>query len=93
MKGTPTTAADAYAAASPIKRLPLRTNAIVVSGAKDADVPTAHIAPYAAAATEQNGGQHFAHVDIANADHFDLVNVDGEAWKTMMDAAEKLLSA
>merc|ERR1719272_812533 len=86
MKGTPATAADAYNAASPIKLLPLKTNTVVVSGAKDVDVPTGHIAPYAAAATEQNGGNFFTHVDIPTADHFDLVNVDGETWKVMMDA-------
>ena len=92
MKGTPSTIADAYNAASPIKLLPLKTNVIVVSGVKDVDVPTAHIAPYVEAATSQNGGHHISHIDTAGSDHFDLVNVDGVSWNAMMDAAEKVLS-
>ena len=52
MKGTPAEIPDAYAAASPIEQLPLKTNTLVISGAKDVDVPTSHITPYAAACNQ-----------------------------------------
>jgi acetyl esterase/lipase len=96
MKGTPSELPDAYAAASPIEQLPLKVPTIVVSGAKDTDVPTAHIAPYSVAVganrQEETDSIHFQHMEMENADHFDLVDVAGAVWPAMLDAAAKILA-
>lgn len=75
MKGTPADLKDAYAAASPIKLLPVKTNTLIVAGTADTDVPATHIAPYAEAAKQSKGDHLVTYLPMEGADHWALVDV------------------
>jgi 3-dehydroquinate dehydratase type II len=83
MRRSPTAGPDRYAAASPIAQLPLGVPQIVVHGADDQVVPPDMSAAYAAAAGA--AGDEVALIEIAGADHFDLIDPLHEAWRQAAD--------
>lgn len=93
MKATPSAAPEHYAAASPIKLLPVATRTVLIAGAVDTDVPVGHIRPYAAAAAVAmaDGAGSDASVafhEIPDADHWVLVDVAGPVWPIIIAELE-----
>lgn len=80
-----------YAAASPIKLLPVKTDVLIVAGTADTDVPAAHVAPYAAAAKATQGAHQVVHLPMDGADHWALVDVGGACWVTMQKEVARVL--
>jgi acetyl esterase/lipase len=69
---------DAYAAASPIERLPLHVPVLLVHGEEDDRVPASMSASYAEAA--RAGDDEVELVLRPGEDHFVHLDVDGAAW-------------
>jgi dipeptidyl aminopeptidase/acylaminoacyl peptidase len=69
---------DAYAAASPIERLPLRVPALLVHGEEDDRVPASMSSSYAEAARAADDEVEL--VLRPGEDHFVHLDVDGGAW-------------
>jgi len=73
MGGTPDEIPEAYAAADPARRLPVRVPQLIVQGGKDDVVPPGHVQPYA----DASGADIIIFPD---ADHFDVISPDSATW-------------
>ena len=84
----PAEAPERYAAASPAALLPLGVPQLLVHGALDDVVPPAQSRDYAAAA--RAAGDAVELVELAGADHFDVIEADGPAWAAVLRWLERL---
>jgi acetyl esterase/lipase len=77
-----------YAEASPIRRLPLGTPSVLIHGDADTRVPIAQSRDYAAAAVA--AGDPCELVELAGADHFELIDPSGRAWPIVVEQLSRL---
>jgi acetyl esterase/lipase len=89
--GPPGEVPERYAAASPAALLPLGVRVLLVHGALDDIVPPAQSRLFAHAALA--AGDTVETVDLESADHFDLIEVDHDAWFAVVDRLSWLLAA
>jgi acetyl esterase/lipase len=80
--GGPDDVPDRYAAADPMARLPLGVPQVVIHGHNDAVVPLEMSRTYAAAADA--AGDPMRLIEIADADHFDLIDPESPVWPEVM---------
>ncbi len=80
--GSATEAPGRYAAASPAALVPLGVPQLLVHGGRDEVVPPSHSRDYAAAA--RAAGDDVALVELAEADHEDVVDPGGAAWAAVL---------
>lgn len=84
--GDPDAVPERYAAASPMRRLPLATPQLLVHGAADEDVPVELSRDYAAAATA--AGDPVTYVELPEDGHYEHLDPASEAWRTVVDWLE-----
>ncbi|WP_439882525.1 alpha/beta hydrolase family protein [Pontibacter sp. MBLB2868] len=89
MGGMPEDLPAKYAAASPIKLLPLQVPQRLIQGDLDPIVPVSQSQQYTKAA--QNKDDDARMILVENAGHFDLVAPQTEAWITIMKTVRELL--
>lgn len=89
--GAPARVAGRYALGSPFELLPLGVPQVLITGARDTIVPSEIAERYAARARER--GDDVRIVEVAGADHFDLIDPTATAFAAVRDAALELLSA
>ncbi len=87
--GEPAEVPERYAAASPAALLPIGAPVLLVHGAEDDVVPPAQSHDYAAAA--RASGDVVETIELAGADHFDVVERDGRAWGCVVERLPRLL--
>jgi acetyl esterase/lipase len=80
--GTPAQYPDRYQLASPVALLPTGVPSLLVHGGVDATVPVEQSRSYAAAAAA--AGDHTDLVELAGADHFDVIRVDKGWWEEVV---------
>ena len=83
MGGLPDDIPDAYDAADPARRLPVKVPQLIVQGGKDDIVPLAFVEPYAAA----SGAELLVFPD---ADHFDVISPDSPTWEAVLAAIAEI---
>src|SRR5262249_16238435 len=86
--GKPAELADHYHEADPMQS-PIGARQVLVHGAKDDVVPPAFSRKYAEA--KRAKGERVSLLEIANADHFDLIDPRSGAWKQVETAVTDLL--
>jgi acetyl esterase/lipase len=75
--------AERYDEASPLKRLPLGIKQIIVQGQEDRIIPVGMATNYVTAA--QAKGDHIKLTLLEKAGHFEVVDPQATAWKTVRD--------
>jgi len=85
--GTPTEVPDHYQEADPMRLAAGKAKQILAHGTKDDIVPPDFSRRY----VEKKGGGDVRLVEIAGADHFDLIDPRSAAWKQVEAAASELL--
>ncbi len=75
---------ERYAAASPLARLPLGVPAVVIHGDGDRNVPISQSRTWVTAA--RAAGDDVDFVELAGADHFDVIAPAGPAWEALSAA-------
>ena len=86
----PTAAPDRYAQASPIELVPLGVRQHIITGARDAIVPSSFGRDYASAA--ERAGDRVSFTELADAGHFELVAPNTSAWSTVEAAVREAVS-
>ncbi|MEV1291553.1 prolyl oligopeptidase family serine peptidase [Pseudonocardia sp. NPDC049635] len=86
--GTPRSAPQRYAVASPIRRLPLGVPSVCVHGTADETVPLAQSETFVAEATA--AGDRSELVRVEGADHLQLIDVAHPGWAAGLRALEGL---
>jgi acetyl esterase/lipase len=81
---------DRYGVASPAALLPLRLPILLVHGSRDADVPPSQSRDYAEAA--RLAGDSVELVELDGADHFDVIDIEHEAWTVALAWLDRLTS-
>ena len=89
--GTPEEVPERYAAASPAALLPFGVPQLLVHGGRDDVVPPSQSRDYAHAARE--AGDDVELVELAEADHFDVIDPGHAAWVAAVEWAERRLDA
>lgn len=87
--GSPDEVPQRYAAADPIRRLPLGVPVVCVHGREDATVPVALSRSYAAAA--RAAGDAVELVELAGVEHFGLIDPLSAAWPHVRAAVDRVL--
>ena len=87
--GSPVEFPERYANADPAARLPLGIGQLLVHGSRDDIVPPGQSRAYAARA--QAAGDDVELVEIAGANHFDVVDPSHEAWDAVVQRLPRLL--
>jgi len=87
--GLPDEVPQRYAAASPAALLPLGRPQLLVHGGRDDIVPPSQSRDYAASA--RVAGDDVELVELADADHFDVIEPRHAAWGAAVEWIEKLL--
>ena len=90
MGGTPEEQPDAYAIADPMRLLPTRTESLLVHGDADQRVPIEQSRAYARAA--RAAGDRCELLELADIDHFAVIDPRTQAWATVADHLDRLLS-
>ena len=88
MGGTPQDRADAYAAASPVARVPLHVPTVCVHGRDDQVVPIGQSQVFVAAAQQAGDSSDLLAFD---GGHEDLIDTSTQAWELCVEALERLL--
>ena len=88
--GRPGEVPERYAAASPVELLPLGTPVLLVHGGADDIVPPEQSRAFARAATA--AGDEVELVELASADHFDVIESTHAAWAVVGDRLARLLT-
>ena len=88
--GTPIELPDRYAAASPAALLPLGVPMLLVHGGRDEIVPPGQSRAFAYAA--RAAGDEVELVELAEADHFDVIEPAHGAWQAVVERLPALLS-
>ena len=88
MGGRPDEIPSAYAEASPLARLPLGVPQIIVQGRQDniADLVDLN---YSYVRAALSAGDDVTLIDLANADHFDLIDAKSSAWAEVVQEVER----
>jgi acetyl esterase/lipase len=86
--GTPAQVPQRYAAADPIKQVPLVAPVLCVHSRADQNVPFAQSVSYVAAARAAGAVANLTEVE---GDHFTLIDPTSAAWRTVVDALPGLL--
>ena len=81
---------ERYAVASPASLLPLGLPVLLVHGGRDVDVPPSQSRTYARAA--RLAGDPVELVELEEADHFDVIEPEHEAWTLAMAQLDRLIS-
>jgi len=89
LRGKPGEVPERYAAASPAALLPLRVPQLLVHGALDDVVPPTQSRDYAAAA--QAVGDAVDLVELAGADHFDVIEVGHTGWDAVVEWLKRMV--
>ncbi|WP_232021137.1 MULTISPECIES: alpha/beta hydrolase family protein [Pseudonocardia] len=87
--GTPRSAPERYAAASPIRRLPLGVPSVCVHGTADETVPISQSEAFVAEATA--AGDSAELVRVEGADHMQLIDPAHPGWAASLRALEGLV--
>lgn len=87
--GPPGQMPQRYAAADPIRLVPLRVPVLCVHARADSEVPFAQSEAYVAAATSAGG---VATLREAAGDHFTLIDPSSPDWRIVVDALPELLN-
>ena len=77
--GMPEEVPEAYAAASPTARLPNAVPVLVAIGREDVNIPPAMARAYAEAAGAP-------YLEVAEHDHFSILDTAGDGWPQLYDA-------
>ena len=77
--GSPTEVPERYAAASPAALLPVGVPQVLVHGSRDDVVPPEQSSAHASAARE--AGDDVELIELAGADHFDVIEASHAAWR------------
>lgn len=88
--GRPEEAPARYEATSPAALLPLGVPVLLVHGAADETVPPAQSRAYAQAAI--TAGDQVELVELAGADHFDVIETGHLAWEAVVERLPQLLT-
>ena len=86
--GSPTDVPERYAAASPASLLPLGVPVLLVHGGRDDIVPPSQSRTYAESA--RAAGDTVELVEVAEADHFDVIEPGHELWSLMCGWLERV---
>ena len=86
--GGPDEVPDRYAVASPVERVPLGVPVVCVHGRGDTNVPLSQSERYARAATAAGDSVEVVEVE---GDHFVVIDVNSEAWTTIVAKLPGLL--
>lgn len=89
--GPPDTVPHAYADADPARRLPLGVPALLVHGTEDDRVPLRQSRDFAAAA--RAAGTDCELLELAGADHFDVIDPRTAWWPSILAALARLRAA
>jgi acetyl esterase/lipase len=89
--GMPDEVPERYAAASPAALLPLGAPQLLVHGERDEVVPPSQSRDYAEAA--RAAGDEAELVELADADHFDVIDARHLAWATAVKWIERRFSS
>lgn len=81
--GSPQSVPDRYKLASPVDLVPVGRPALLLHGAADRVVPVDQSRSYVSAAS--GVGDKVNLVELPNADHFDVINVDKGWWSKIVD--------
>ena len=92
MRGTPAEVPDHYHEADPMQ-LSIRAGQWIIHGAADDIVPPAFSREYVAAKLSRSGSEkEDVHLlELAGADHFDLIDPRSQAWKQVEQTFQQLL--
>lgn len=88
--GSPESVPERYAITDPARLLPLGLPQALVHGQRDDDVPIALSRSYAAAAANAGDPAHFR--AVLDADHFDIINPDTNAWAIIIGELRTILA-
>lgn len=86
--GDPAARSQAYAAADPLPKTPLRSPTVIVHGTADVQVPISLSRRYAAAA--RAGGSEIALQELPNVGHFELIDPRSSVWRKVTEALRSL---
>lgn len=86
--GGPDTVPDRYAAADPIRRVPLAIPTVIVHGMQDLQVPIELSRRYAA--TARTTGADIALFELPDTEHFGLIDPQSSAWVEVTAALHSL---
>jgi acetyl esterase/lipase len=86
--GKPEEVSDHYHEADPMKLTPGKANQVLIHGTKDDIVPMSFSRNYVQ--TKSDGNVNL--IEIAGADHFDLIDPRSAAWKLVEGSVMKLLN-
>jgi acetyl esterase/lipase len=89
MGGKPAEVAEHYQEADPMQLSIRQARQVLIYGTKDDVVPPDFSRKYAEA--KRAKGENVKLVEIANADHYDVIDPRSEAWKRVEDAVTELL--
>ena len=89
--GGPEDRAERYAAADPAARLPLKVPSILVHGTDDDQVPIGLSRTYVQAA--RRAGDDSTLVELADVEHFAVIDPLSSAWPAVLDALRVLTGA
>jgi acetyl esterase/lipase len=81
--GAPARVPEHYAVASPATLLPLGVRQVLVHGGRDDVVPPSQSRDYAASA--RAAGDDVELVEVASADHFDVIDPHGGPWRAVLE--------
>jgi alpha-beta hydrolase superfamily lysophospholipase len=87
--GSPEQVPERYAAADPMRALPIAAPVLCVHARADREVPFQQSVAYVAAATQAGGT---ATLREAAGDHFTLIQPDSPDWDIVVDSLPDLLS-
>ena len=87
--GTPEAVPDRYRAASPARLVPVGVPHLLVHGGRDGVVPATLSRSFAEAA--RSAGNAVDLVELPDADHFDVIDPEHEAWMVVVEALPHLL--
>jgi dipeptidyl aminopeptidase/acylaminoacyl peptidase len=89
--GTPSEVSDRYVDASPLRRLPTGKAQSLVHGVDDDIVPVRQSVDYAAAA--RAAGDPVNVVEVPDAGHFQLIDIQHPAYNEVLTQIDRLLTA
>lgn len=89
MQATPAQAPERYRAGNPGELLPLNVPQVLVQGSVDGQIPPQ--LPVRWTARGHRIGETVEFQQIADADHFDVVDPESKAWPQVRDAIRRLL--
>ena len=89
--GTPTSVAEHYADADPMKLRITKAKQIVIHGEADDTVPVDFSRAYTR--EKKRAGKSVELIEIAGAGHMDLIDPESAAWPKVAGAVQKLLGS